>query len=89
MLGDFNDRCVDWEGDHPESELGVSLRNILKNYDISQIINVRTRDKYLLDLLFTNRPDVVHSLDVLKSFDNLDHDTIMGHLKISYTSKKI
>jgi len=48
---------------------------------------VPTRQKHLLDLLLTNYPTDVQGLVVQKSFDNLDYDTIMGHLKVSYGSQ--
>ena len=86
MFGDFNDRCHDWLDNHLDSELGLSLVDLSNDYNISQLILSPTRGNSLLDLLFTNSPELIHNIAVTPSFDNLDHDTLTGNVQATHTT---
>ena len=42
ILGDFNDRCVAWDTDHKDSELGNKLVNLTNMNNIFQIVQEPT-----------------------------------------------
>ena len=54
LLGDFNDRCSNWESDHADSELGTQLVDLLADFDYSQLIDESTRNQNILDLIITD-----------------------------------
>ena len=42
ILGGFNDRCFEWNDDHPNSEYKLKLKNLLSQNNLHQIINQPT-----------------------------------------------
>ena len=87
LFGDFNDRCINWDADHTESELKNVLFNLVDEYNLTQVVNVPTRDRNLLDLLITNRPNYIAKLNVIDPIDNLDHCMITGEFKVQYVKQ--
>jgi len=81
LLCDFNDACQVWQSDHSQSELGLLLVDILKEYNFSQLINTPTRGPNILDLLITNDCAFLSTYGVKESSDNLDHRIIAGKVK--------
>ena len=77
LTGDFNDRCVDWNSTHQNSELGMSLFNLVAQLNLFQIIDEPTRiNEYstsLLDLLITDSPGLILDNGVLAPISNFDH----------------
>ena len=70
LLGDFNDKCTDWNLPHAHSEIGNKLSNLLTQNNLYQIINEPTRylsyEPALLDLLITDHPHLVRKSGVCK-----------------------
>jgi hypothetical protein len=60
ILGDFNDRCLQWNDDHNLSELRARLRDLTSMNNLYQMITEPTHytdhSAYLLDLIFTDSP---------------------------------
>ena len=84
--GNFNYRNIDWVnyvGDN-ESEEFISLVN--ENF-LKQLVNVPTRENSVLDLILTNRDDLVNNLDVGGKLGNRDHEEICLILNGVITSK--
>ena len=82
LLGDFNDRCSDWNSNHEDSELGLRLHDLLHSFGFVQLINEPTRGRNVLDLLITrNRKQILH-YKVCDPIDNLDHCPIYGTLNM-------
>lgn len=84
LMGDFNDRCKVWDSEHSESELGRRLVNLVQSLNLSQLVNSPTRNNNLLDLLITDSPGFFSNVDVLPPIDDLDHNTIYGHLNLHH-----
>ena len=63
ILGDFNDRCTNWNDDHPGSEFKSSFKNMISNNNLFQIINEPTHitptSANLLDLIITDSPSII------------------------------
>lgn len=84
VLGDMNDRCVDWNDDRPVSELGSQLKDLVLMNNLFQIIETPThftdRSAYLLDILITDSPGLVVESGTLSNISNLHHLPIFGEV---------
>lgn len=89
LLGDFNDRCTAWESDHRDSELGLKLYNLVKSFNLFQLITQPTRNDHLLDLLITDSPGYFMDVDTLPPIDNLDHSIIQGLFKVVHPKPQV
>ena len=65
LLGDFNDRCTDWNIPHTQSEIGDKLSTWLLQRNLYQIINEPTRyfsnQPAILDLIIPDCPHLILS----------------------------
>ena len=80
VLGDFNLRNIDWDltvGDNDAEDL---LKLVQDNF-LNQIIREPTRGDSILDLILTNRDDLVKEADVGGQLGNSDHCEIRFILK--------
>ena len=92
LLGDFNDRCIDWNMPHAQSEIGDKLSNIVSQSNLYQIINEPTRyfsnQPAILDLIITDSPHLILSSGVSPPIANLDHCTVYCKLNVqTYRAK--
>ena len=92
MLGDFNDKCIDWHLPHANSEVGNKLVDILDQNNLYQIVKEPTRysdnGAHLLDLIITDSPHLFLNSGVSPPLANLDHCTIYGTLNINLHRSK-
>ena len=86
ILGDFNDRSCSWYSNHSNSEIKNKLLDLSNTLNLKQYINEPTRGNNILDLLFTNKPDLLNHIGVLPPLPDLDHSTIFGKLNIVYNT---
>ena len=56
---------------------------------MTQLINISTRNQYILELLITDSPDYIDESGVLPPILNLDHSIIYCHVKTSYSKNSI
>ena len=86
LLGDYNDRCIDWNAPHTQSEIGDKLSNLLSQSNLYQIINEPTRylsnQPAILDLIITDSPNLFLGSGVSPLIANLDHCTIFCELNV-------
>ena len=84
ILGDLNDRCVEWNDDRPVSELGTQLKDLVTINNFYQIINEPTHftdhSAYLLDIVITDSPDYVLSSGTMSPIGNLHHRPIFAEI---------
>ncbi len=68
-VGDFNDKCMIWDGDHSDSELGLKLYNYVNDNNLFQVIDEPTRYTdncaSLLDLILTDSPGYLDDIGTL------------------------
>ena len=92
ILGDFNDRCTQWNSDHTTSDFRNKLRDLVNARGLHQCIETPTRItrncSHILDLIITDSPGFVQNSSVKPPIANSDHCTIDCSLKITYTSDK-
>lgn len=86
LLGDFNDKCLHFDGDHHDSELKYRLVNFVNTNNLFQLIKAPTRitkdTTSLLDLIITDSPGYIMESGVLPPMCKMDHCTIYCKLKI-------
>ena len=78
----------DWNSIHTDSELGMSLFNLVAQFNLFQLIDEPTRtNEYstsLLDLLITDSPGLILDSGVLAPISNSDHSVIFCSFSLSY-----
>jgi hypothetical protein len=90
LLGDFNDRCRTWHGDHASTDLGLRFYQLIEGYRLTQIITDPTRytddNAHLLDLIITDSPLQVLDSGTRAPLSKLDHCIVYCklNLKISH-----
>ena len=77
--GDFNLPDINWldestQGNRVHSEINKSLLDLLHSFNLTQVVNFPTRINNTLEILFSNRPNLVHKLRPIPGIS--DHDTI-------------
>ena len=85
LFGDFNDACTLWESNHAKSEINDKLLLLSQSLNLHQLINKPTRGNNILDLIFSNFIDKIHSVEVLDPIHELDHLPIVCRLACANT----
>ena len=80
IMGDFNYRNIDWVNNVGDSEAEEFLDVINDNF-LRQLVNVPTRENNILDLILTDRDDLVNNLEVGGRLGNSDHEEIRFNIK--------
>jgi exonuclease III len=80
LLGDFNDRCTQWTGRHPNSELKEDLVDMTTSFGLHQLINEPTHhtdtSANILDLIFTDSPGYVTESGILPPLGTSKHAVV-------------
>ena len=58
------------------------LYSMINDFSLEQCVSTPIRGSNILDLAFTNRPDLVSSVDIVDNLPNTDHYCIELHLNI-------
>ena len=92
VLGDMNDRCVEWNDDRPVSELGSQLKDLVLMNNLYQLIETPThftdRSAYLLDILITDSPGLMTNCGTLSNICNLHHLPVYGEFSLHISSRR-
>ena len=92
ILGDFNDRCIAWDDSHHQSELGTKFYNLLKRFNLFQMIDELTHvsERYhsLLDLIITDAPAYIDKSGVGVPIGDPYHCYVYCQLTIKYNKDK-
>ncbi len=94
LVGDFNDKCMSWDGDHSDSEMGFKFYNCINDRNLFQMVDEPTRItescSSLLDLIITDSPGYIDNVSTLPPLSDLDHCIIYGTINfVDYTPSKI
>jgi exonuclease III len=91
-VGDYNDRCKEWLDEHTNSELGTKFVECVDELNLYQLVNQHTRvtinSAYILDLIITDSPSYISSVDVLDEIGTLDHKPVLCKVKFNYCNNK-
>ena len=86
LCGDFNLPTINWGPNPPSVSTSNSAANILcdivDDFNLSQLVLEPTRLDNILDLLLTNRADIVNDLVVADGLPGSDHDGIFFTLNV-------
>ena len=92
LCGDFNLPNIDWSHFNPSpvvhSEENNLLCDAISDFNLQQMVMEPRRSANILDLLFTNRPDILHEVKVVDGLPGSDHDAVyfsinLGRRRIS------
>lgn len=93
ILGDFNDRCVEWESNHENSELKLQLYDLLRVNNLYQMVNKPTRitenSESLLDLIITDAPSYIQQHGQHPPISNLDHNIVYCSIVFQYNHQRV
>lgn len=77
LVGDFNLRLIDWSVPSAVDDSIHSLfLDFCNEFGFSQFVNSPTREDSILDLVLSNDPYIVSSLNLSSSFSTSDHCTV-------------
>ena len=78
LCGDFNLPNIDWSIVFPTVSSPVSSEfcDLIRENCFTQLVSVPTRHHHLLDLLLTNRPDLIFKVCVVDNLPSTDHDAV-------------
>ena len=92
LIGDFNDRCQDWDSPHNDSELKQKLYDWVTTNNMFQIIAdptyYTTHSANILDLCITDSPGFITDSGVLPPVASTDHCLIFCKFKFMYNKEK-
>ena len=80
IMGDFNYRNIDWVNNVGDNEAEQFIEVINDSF-LRQLVNVPTRGNNILDLVLTDREDLVNNLEVGGRLGNSDHEEIRFNIK--------
>ena len=84
LCGDFNLPNIDWSIVFPTvtSPVSSEFRDLVRENCFTQLVSVPTRHHHLLDLLLTNRPDLIFKVCVVDNLPSTDHDAVHFMLNV-------
>ncbi|CAJ0589465.1 unnamed protein product [Cylicocyclus nassatus] len=91
LMGDFNLPKVNWEDHFTSEPASISIRNFIQMcrlYKLSQQVKPNTCKEHLLDLIFTNRDNLVSDISVESPLGSSDHSSFrfqISHYEIRET----
>jgi hypothetical protein len=73
ILGDFNEPTINWQ--NPDPSQNYLVETMYRN-GLEQLVDTPTRDKSILDLIFSSDINIVEKCSVEPPFSNSDHNSI-------------
>ena len=84
LIGDFNYRNIDWINELSDNSQSEKFLDVVRNNNMEQMIDFPTHSKGgILDLVLTNRPENIISVDCLGNLGNSDHSIIETVIRFS------
>ena len=87
ICGDFNNPSVNWSTITADRE-GTRLLQLIEESFLYQIVMTPTRGNNILDLIFTNDSDIIHTCEVGESLCNSDHNIVRTELNLQIITKE-
>ena len=89
LCGDFNLPYIDWSVVFPtiSSPAGSEFCDLVRENCFTQLVSAPTRCRHLLDLVPTNKPDIVSNVCVVDNLPSTDHDAVHFMLNVVLPSQ--
>ena len=89
LCGDFNLPSINWSLTFPtvSSPAANLLCDLVRDNYLHQMVVDPTRNQNLLDLVFTNQPDIVEGVQVIDNLPLTDHDAVQFTLNVVIPSQ--
>ena len=94
IMGDFNDRCTDWSGNHGQSELRNKFRDLCMGLGLLQMIDSPTHinnegmPDHILDLILTDNHVNIEDTQIISPMLNCDHCFISCKFRFNILKQK-
>ena len=76
-VGDFNQSKIDWNNMTSPTDIKCeALLEFCQSNGLSQLVTESTRDRNILDLVFTNDSQMISTLHITEPFSTSDHNSI-------------
>lgn len=85
MLGDFNSAHIEWKHSISKDNICTQLLNFSILNGLEQLVDFETRDKAVLDLLFTNQKSLITNIYAGDKFS--DHVSVFFSLKTKLSNR--
>jgi len=91
MAGDFNCPGIDWVNHKASNQFAQSkFMDTVNSLGLSQLVDFPTRKHNILDLYFSNEPNLIQNVTLGPSVPMCDHKTVLASLSVQrIQSKKI
>lgn len=77
IVGDFNCPSIDWDSfTSPNDNISNSLLTYMVESGFQQFVNFGTRNSNILDLVFTDDEQIIHSINQAPPLGHSDHVTV-------------
>ena len=89
LCGDFNLPYIDWSIGFPtiSSPAANELCDLVRENCFTQVVSAPTCCHHLLDLVLTNKPDIVSNVCVVDNLPSTDHDAVRFMLNVVLPSQ--
>ena len=81
ILGDFNFPDVNWDLMSGSSS-SIKFRDTINDCFLTQLVHDFTRGSSILDIVLTNDPSIINSVEVIEPLLGSDHKAIRGTLRL-------
>ena len=84
LCADFNLPGIHWDKPYISCSDNNSslLYSMIHDLSLEQCVSTSTRGSNVLDLVLTNRPEMISSVEVTDNLPNIDHDSVEFNLDI-------
>ena len=87
ICGDFNNPSVNWSTLHGDRE-GQRLIGLAEDAFLWQLVRDPTRGENILDVVFTNDRDLIHTCEVGEPLSNSDHNRVRIKLNLQINTRE-
>ena len=76
LMGDFNYPDIDWSPLHSQSRNGQSFVDSIEDCFLTQHVQDATRANSILDLIFTDEPNMIDKVEIMGKLGQSDHNVL-------------
>ena len=86
LCGDFDLPDIDWSRGNPSptinSREAILMCDLISDFNLQQLVMESTREKNILELLITNRVDIIDVVEVVDGLPGSDHNAVEFQLNL-------
>ena len=86
LMGDFNYPDINWSSLHSQSRNGQSFLDSVEDCFLTQHVQDSTRSDSMLDLVFTDEPDMIDKVEVMGKLGKSDYNVLFWTAEVKVNS---